>query len=123
MKKNSLWICFIFLIFASPCKAEGLDVLIQVAKSQAEIKKQYTEETRSFEKVKKAIESGAIKKGQTKSEIQAKYGRGIVAVKNLDGQREDWIYKPETSSFFKGIRATLVFTDKNMLDEARIEER
>lgn len=121
MKKISLGLCFILL--ASLCRAEGLDVLIQVAKSQAEIKKQYEEETRNFERVKKGIESGAIKKGQAKTDILARYGGPVVAVKDMDGKREDCIYKPETSSFFKGVRATLVFTEQGTLDEARIEEK
>jgi hypothetical protein len=116
-------LCLTFLLFAPTCSAEGLDVLIEVAKSQAQIKKQYEEETRNFEKVRKGIESGAIKKGQAKSDIQAKYGEPVVSMKDPDGKREDCIYKPETSSFFKGIRATLVFTEQGILDEARIEER
>jgi len=111
-----------FFLSASVCCAEGLDTLIQVAKSQADIKRQYDEETRNFEKVKKGIESEAIKKGQSKSDIQAKYGQSVVSVKDIDGKREDCIYKPGTSSFFKGIRATLIFTSEGMLDEARIEE-
>lgn len=116
-------LCLIFLLSAPICRAEGLDVLIEVAKSQAEIKKQYEEETRNFERVKKGIESGAIKNGQTKSDLQAKYGKPVVSIKDPDGKREDWIYKPETSSFFKGIRATLVFTEQGILDEAGIGER
>jgi hypothetical protein len=105
------------------CRAEGLDVLIQVAKSQAEIKKQYEEETRNFEKVKKGIESGAIAKGQARADILSKYGEPVVSIKNMDGKREDCIYKPETSSFFAGIRATLIFTQDGVLDEAKIEEK
>ncbi len=123
MKKISLGVCFIFFASISLCSAEGLDVLIEVAKSQAQIKKQYEEETKNFERVKKGVESSAIKKGQVKSDIQAKYGEPVVSIKDPDGKREDCIYKPETSSFFKGIRATLVFTEQGILDEARIEER
>ena len=107
----------------SPCGAEGLGVLIEVAKSQAEIKKQYEEETKNFERVKKGIESGAIKKGQAKADIYAKYGQPVVSIKDIDGKREDCIYKPESSSFFKGIRATLIFTEEGVLDEARVEEK
>jgi hypothetical protein len=123
MIKVFILLCLIFLLSAPICRAEGLDVLIEVAKSQAQIKKQYEEETKNFERVKKGIGSDAIKKGQTKSDIQAKYGEPVVSIKNADGKREDCIYKPETSSFFKGIRATLVFTEQGILDEARIEER
>lgn len=123
MKKISIVICVILLVSVSVCGAEGLGTLIEVANSQAQIKKQYDEETRNFEKVKKAIESGAIRKGQTRSDISAIYGKGVVSIKNFDGKREDCIYKPGTSSFFKGIRATLIFTEDGILDEAWIEEK
>lgn len=122
MKKTSLGICLILLVSVSICGAEGLGTLIAVAKSQADIKKQYEEETRNFEKVKKGIESGAIKKGQTKAGLYAIYGQPVVSIKDMDGKREDCIYKPESSSFFKGIRATLIFTEQGVLDEVRIKE-
>ena len=109
-------------VFTFDCRAEGLDVLINVAKSQASIQKQYAEETRAFENVKKAIEAGAIKKGQARPDIKGRYGEPVVAIKDVDGKREYWIYKPETSSFFKGIRAKIFFTEDGFLDEARIEE-
>lgn len=115
--------CLMLLAFASDCMADGLDSLIELGRSQAEMQKQCAEETRIFEKVKKGIEMGAIAKGQTKDTIKTKYGDAVVAVKDLDGKREDWIYKPAASSFFKGVRATLVFTEEGLLDDARLEER
>lgn len=111
------------LAFASDCRADGLDSLIELGRAQAEMQKQCAEETRAFEKVKKGIGLNAIAKGQTKDAIKTKYGEPVVAVKDLDGKREDWVYKPAASSFFKGIRATLVFTEEGLLDEARLEER
>jgi hypothetical protein len=44
-------------------------------------------------------------------------------VNDLDGKRESWIYKPADSSFFKGVRAALVFTADGILDEVKLEER
>ena len=113
---------FVFLLVTSVCAAEGLGTLIEVGKSQAEIKKHYDEETRNFERVKKGIESGAIKKGESRSKIEAAYGAPIVSVRDIDGKRVDCVYKPATSSFFEGIRATLIYTKDGLLDEARVEE-
>jgi len=113
----------ILLLTASNCCAEGLGTLIELGKSQAEMQKQYARETRAFESVKKAIESGAIKNGMDKNSVLAKYGEPVVIVDDPDGKREDWIYKPAESSFFKGIRATLFFTAEGVLDEAKIEEQ
>ncbi len=97
--------------------------MIEAGKSQAEIAKAFSAETATFENVKKAIEAGAISKGMTKAAVKAKYGGPVVVIKNEDGKREDWIYKPANSSFFKGIRATLIFSEEGPLDEAKLEER
>ncbi len=122
MKRSSVFICIILLSSAFNCRAEGLGTLIELGRSQAEMQKQYAQETRAFEAVKKAIEAGAIKKGMDKASLLAKYGEPVVMVDDPDGKREDWIYKPAESSFFKGIRATLLFTAEGALDEAKIEE-
>jgi hypothetical protein len=114
---------FIFLMsLVFNCYAEGLGTLIELGKSQAEMNKQYDRESRAFEAVKTAIGQGAIRKGMDKASVIAKYGEPVVKVDDLDGKREDWIYKPAESSFFKGIKATLVFTTEGVLDEARVEE-
>ena len=115
--------CVILLSLTFNCGAEGLGTLIELGKSQAEMQKQYTRETKSFESVKRAIETGAIKKSMDKASVLSKYGEPIVIVDDLDGKRVDWIYKPAESSFFKGIRATLFFTAEGVLDEAKIAEQ
>ena len=115
--------CVILLLAAYNCSAEGLGTLIELGRSQAEMQKQFAQETKAFEAVKKAIETGMIKKGMDKASILAKYGEPIVVVDDMDGKRKDWIYKPAESSFFKGIRATLFFTAEGVLDEAKIEEQ
>jgi len=47
--------CLAFLALTSACHAEGLGTLIEVAESQAQIQKQYAEETGVFERVRKAM--------------------------------------------------------------------
>ena len=122
MQKIITIFCIILLSSAFDLHAEGLGTLIELGKSQAEMQKQYAQETRAFEAVKRAIESGTIKKGMDRASVLAKYGEPVVMVDDLDGKREDWIYKPAESSFFKGIRATLFFTAEGALDEAKLEE-
>jgi hypothetical protein len=122
MQKIVVAFFIILLSSAFNCGAEGLGTLIELGKSQAEMQKQYTRETKAFEIVKTAIKSGTIKKGMDKASIMAKYGEPVVMVDDPDGKRKDWIYKPAESSFFKGIRATLFFTSEGVLDEAKIEE-
>ena len=122
MKKIIIFSCIILLSSAFNCRAEGLGTLIELGKSQAEMQKQYTRETKAFEAVRRAIEAGAIKKGMDKAAVLTKYGEPVVVVDDADGKRKDWIYKPEGSSFFKGVRATLFFTAEGALDEAKIGE-
>ena len=122
MKKIAIVSCFIMLLFAINCHAEGLGTLIELGRSQAEMQKQYADETRAFKVVKKAIEAGALKNGMDKRSIIAQYGEPVVIVDDQDGKREAWIYKPAESSFFEGARATLFFTAGGLLDEAKIEE-
>ena len=123
MQKIIVISCIILFSSAFNCCAEGLGTLIELGKSQAEIQKQYVRETKTFETVKKAIETGSIKKGMDKDAILSKYGEPVVIMDNPDGKHKDWIYKPAESSFFEGIRATLFFTADGVLDEAKIEER
>lgn len=121
MRKIFLSLSFILMVYTFDCWA-GLDTLIELGRSQAEIQKQYAQETKAFEAMKKAIEAGAVKKNMDKASVIAKYGEPVVKVSDPDGKREDWIYKPAEASFFKGIRATLFFTAEGVLDEAKIEE-
>ena len=123
MRKILIITCFMLSTITFDCLAEGLDNLIEFGRSQAEIQRQYADETRAFEKVKKSIEGGAIKKGQAKSEIKEKYGEPVVNLKDSDGKHEKWVYRPENSTSFKGISAVLIFNKDGMLDELRIEER
>lgn len=122
MQKITAIACIISLSLVFNCRAEGLGTLIALGKSQANMQKQYARETKAFEAVKRAIETDVIKKGMDKASVLAKYGEPVVMVDDPDGKREDWIYKPAESSFFKGIRATLFFTAEGVLDEAKIEE-
>ena len=115
--------CIFLLLFAFDCWAEGLGTLIELGKSQAEMEKQYAQETKAFEAVKIAIAAGMVKKGMDKASLLAKYGEPVVMVDDPDGKHKDWIYKPAESSFFKGIRATLFFAAEGVLDEAKLEER
>ena len=111
----------IFMIQGS-ARADGLNSLIEVGRSQGEIAKAYTEETRTYEGVKRAIEGGGIAKGKSKKEILDRYGEPVVMVGDYGTDREKWIYKPQTSDFFKGPKISLIFTKDGILDEILIEK-
>ena len=120
MKKITLMIC---AVLCSPlCYAEGLDTLVELGKSQEEIQKVSTEETARFEWVKRAIGSGAITKGQSKDAIKGKYGEPVIITQDFQSKREKWVYKPASSSFFKGVKIYLYFDSSGSLDETKVLE-
>jgi hypothetical protein len=101
--------------------AEGLHELIAVAKSQADIQDEYSDETRTFDRVKRGIEKGEIKTGQSREEITSRYGEPIVKVDDAGTGRERWVYKPASSTYFKGIKACLFFGKDGKLDETSLK--
>jgi len=119
--KFALPVVAVMIITASACYAEGLDSLVEVARSQGKIQEEYSKETRVFESVKKAIDKGVIKKGQPKDEIAKKYGQPVVVVPEYGIDREKWVYKPSSSTFFDGIKIYLFFDKDNKLDEISVE--
>lgn len=116
---------FIFLavslLYSSFSYAEGLSTLIAVARSQSDIQKAYKEETDSFNDVKRAVNKGSIKKGQSKEEIRKNYGEPVISTQDFTTNREKWVYKPAASTYSEGIRIYLFFGKDGNLNEILIE--
>lgn len=93
--------------------------MIEVGKSMADINKAMDEETKVFNRVKEAVDSGAIKKGMSKNDIRSRYGEPVIVNDDSATKREKWAYKPASSTFFKGIRIYLLFDGSGNLDEIR----
>jgi len=93
---------FIFCVISSlPSYAKGgLGALVKVGKSQAEMEKVMNNETKVFEKVKKAVINDEIIEGQSDSEIESKYGAPVVKIKQPENKLERWVYKPGYASYF-----------------------
>ena len=121
--KYTVLILAVGLLFgAGLVRAEGLDTLIEVGKNQGEITKAYSEETRRYESIKRAIASGEIKTGATKNAILGKYGEPVVMVGDYGNDREKWVYKPATSDFGNGPRISLFFSKDAILNEISVEK-
>ncbi len=65
----SLLIIMPVVFFSGSLYAEGLDTLIEVGRNMGEIAKASQQESKNFEKAKKAVESDALKKGMSKDEV------------------------------------------------------
>ena len=119
MRKCLLSTLILFLL-SSATYASNIGELMDIARAQKDAQAAYAQETRSFERVKTAIDKGDIKKGQSKKDIESRYGEPVVSVPVYGTGREKWIYKPAKSSFFEGIKACIYFDKDNNIDEIKI---
>lgn len=112
----------VIILIASSVRAcaEGLDTLVDMGKSMADIGAAMDEETDTFNRVKSAVDSGKITRGSSGANIRARYGEPVIISCDSAAKKEKWAYKPASSSFFKGVRIYLLFDDKGALDEIRI---
>ena len=121
MRKIAGFMAAVIVIASSAqIRAEGLDALIEVGKSMADINAATAEETRVFNAVKAAIDRGIIKKGLSMAAIRKQYGEPVIINEDSATKREKWGYKPDTSSFLKGVRVYLYFDKNGILDEIRV---
>lgn len=116
MNKGALIFTCILIASAGLSYADGLGSLIEIARGQADIAQTYKSETRAFEGVKRAVESGSIIKGQSKKTV-SQYGSPVVVIEKFEGKWEKWVYKPATSTFFKGPKITILFDENGMVDQ------
>lgn len=121
--KISLFILLVFLFpLAGNSSADGLDTLIDLARSQGEIQKDSENETDNFKKIKEEIGKGLLSIGQSKSSILSKYGKPVVIIEGSPEKRERWVYKSADSSFFKGDKVYLFFDENDALAEIKVLE-
>ncbi|MBL7071462.1 MAG: hypothetical protein ISS26_04755 [Candidatus Omnitrophica bacterium] len=89
-----------------------LKTLMELGKSQGEIAKALKNETKIYDKVKKAIESGKLKEGEEAEAIRKNYGEPVIDVFDKKRDAIKWLYMPATSSHFEGEKLYL-FIDKD----------
>ena len=121
MKKISL-VIFIFFLLLPTANGSNIGELMDIARAQKDAQRSYADETKTFNRVKAAIDSGAIKKGVPEKEIKSRYGEPVVNITNSATGRGKWIYKPAKSSFFSGIKIYLIFDKDKNLDEIKVVE-
>lgn len=103
--------------------AEGLDTLIELARSKANASKIAGEETDHFENIRKALESGSLEQGESKDTIKRRYGEPVVDFPKEKDKKETWVYKPGDASFFDGPKIYLFFDDAGKLDGTKTIEK
>jgi len=102
--------------------AEGLDSLIELARSKASAAKIAREETDNFENIQRAVTNGSIEKGQSRDLIKRRYGAPVINFPKEKNEKETWIYKPGDASVFDGPKIYLFFDDNGNLDGIKTVE-
>ena len=121
MKKAAFIAAAVFIItFPAICTADGIGSLIEVGKGMDAAKKDLAEETARFNSVKSAVETGALQKGISRQAVLSQYGEPVVMNEDFATNRERWVYKPASSSFFEGERIYLFFDASGALNEIKI---
>ena len=110
---------FSTLFYAGSAFSDGLGSLAEVGKSQGAMEKILACETRSYESVRKALESGKIKIGDDAASIQKRYGAPVVIVQQA-GDTERWVYKPARASHFDNVKIYLSFDSAGLLCDIRV---
>jgi len=113
---------FAFFITTNTFSAD-LKTLMEIGASQADIAKTLREETNTYNAIKSAIASSAIKTGMTADSIRKKYGEPIIATYDKKRDATRWLYMPATSSHFKGEKAYLYFDKENKLTGCEVVEQ
>ena len=121
INKICLSVIIILLSLAANAYAGRLGMLLGIAKDQSNMEKALAKETKTFEKIARAIEEGRIRAGQTQDEIRRKYGGPSVAVEKSDGT-ERWVYKPSEKSYFENAKIYLFFNHDKVLNSIEVLE-
>ncbi len=99
----------------------GLKALIELSKTRGKMVKDLKDESKNYDKVKTAIESDSLKKGETVHDVRRRYGDPVIILSEdeVSGATR-WVYKPYQSTYFKGEKAYLFFDGEGALTEWRL---
>ena len=107
-------ILLVILLFTANSYADGLGSLSEVGKNQDEMVRVLNKETKIYQAVKKAVETGTIKEGQPQDSILDTYGEPVIVLKEYD-DIEKWVYKPGHATYFDSTKIYLFFgADKKL---------
>lgn len=93
----------------------GLKSLMLLAKDRGQMIKEYKADTKSYKKIKKALNHDLFHGGEKAFEIKRKYGEPVVILQENNVNETRWVYKPSDASFFEGEKAYLFFDSENKL--------
>lgn len=110
-QKARIMIAALAILFPATCAYADLRTLMEVGKSQETIAKALKEETKNYNKVKKAIISGELKEGMPAEKVRKNYGEPVIEIYDEKKNADKWLYIPATSTHFEGEKLYL-FVDR-----------
>lgn len=132
MKKRDACLClvavvsvYLYQLMAMTPKsfAEGLDTLIEVGRAQSDIAKENARETKAYESVRRAVESGQLREGMKQDDVLKRFGDPVVSFDRTGTEPAKLIYIPANASFFDGPKVYLFFDDKGFLSGTKIVDK
>ncbi len=95
----------------------GLGSLIAFGRTRAEMVRQYNAETKSYNSIKKAVDSGQLREGDAASTVKRRYGDPVITLTDDRDSTTKWIYKPAEASFSSNQKIYLTFDENDKLVE------
>ena len=94
----------------------GLKNLINFSRSRKGMIKELNSETKSYQNIKEAIESGGLEKGMDAESLRERYGNPVIVLPD-EIKGVEWIYKQGKESYFTGEKIYLRFDEDDKLSE------
>jgi len=99
--------------------AGGLKKLSVIGGNQELKEEAYRAEAKRYKRAKAFISGSEIKKGLTQDFVLKQCGEPVARAR--DGM--DWVYKPPSSTFFKGEKIYLIYdSSKNLIDWKQVNQ-
>lgn len=99
---------------------DGLKALIELSKSMGKSAEQLKEETRNYDRARKAASEGELKKGETVSRVAKTLGEPVVILSCEDTKAVKWVYKPGNATFFDYKKVYLNFDENGELVDWKV---
>ncbi|MBL7072595.1 MAG: hypothetical protein ISS33_02295 [Candidatus Omnitrophica bacterium] len=96
----------------------GLKNLLNFARSRKGMIKELNQETKNYQKIKKAVKKGQLEKGMNASLVKKRYGKGVITL-SCDKNAEEWVYKNADETYFNAEKIYLKFSADGKLTDWR----
>jgi len=130
IKRIQILLIILFLVtsFSSVCLAKekkekyvkikgSLGTMIKLSEDRNKMVKEYNEETKAYDRIKRAIEDNELVISTSSGDISKKYGDPTIILNNEPDGLIKWVYKVGVETFFDSDKVYLTFDEsENLID-------